>query len=93
MTAPGVAGLIDAIAGWMVELVTLQPSGLPTPDPLVWLRLLQEACDKDWLLSTSQPAPLLGVKNLSDKIVERRGFVFTRVGRNGTGSAWQVEQL
>lgn len=92
MTALGAAGLIDAIAGRVVELVSLNPSGRPTPDPLVRLRLLQEACDQGWLLSTSQLAPLLGVKSLSGQVIERYGFRFTRVGRNGIESAWRIEQ-
>ena len=40
--------------------------------------------------STSQLAPLLGLKSLHGSEFCRYGFVFTKVGRNGAESAWQV---
>lgn len=86
----GAASLIDAIAGKVVEIISLNQAGLVAPDPLANLRMLQEACDRGWLLSTSQLAPLLGVKGLNGRTIERFGFTFTRVGRNGIESAWKV---
>lgn len=74
--------MVDAVAG---KLQNLQPA-----DPLVNLRSLEEACDRGWLLSTSQLAQLLGLKSLSGKEFSRYGFRFTRVGRNGAESAWRV---
>jgi len=51
---------------------------------------LERVAEKGWLLSTSQLAPLLGLRSLSGKVFERYGFSFTRVGRNGAESAWRV---
>ena len=62
----------------------------PTSDPLASLELLERVAEKGWLLSTSQLAPLLGLKSLHGAEFCRYGFVFTRVGRNGAESAWRV---
>ncbi len=64
----------------------------PPPDPLANLKALEEACQHQWLLSTSQLAFLLGLKSLSGQQIQRYGFTFTRVGRNGAESAWKVEK-
>ena len=83
--------LVDAQALTVLgEMVT---RFVPLPDPLANLRAIQEACDQGWLLSTSQLVNLLGVKNLSGQTVERFGFRFTRVGRNGAESAWHVGRI
>jgi len=74
--------VVDAIAGKLQDLTLA--------DPMVNLRSLEEACDRGWLLSTSQLAPLLGLKSLNGKEFCRYGFRFTRVGRNGSESAWRV---
>ena len=68
-------------------LASLQPT---EPDPLANLELLERVAEKGWLLSTSQLAPLLGLKSLHGAEFCRYGFVFTRVGRNGAESAWRV---
>lgn len=94
------AGMIDAIAMKVADLISGRPAQpievklpeLPPPDPLSNLRSIQEACDRGWLLSTSQVAALLGVKSLSGKMGQRFGFTFTRVGKNGAESAWQVSK-
>ena len=83
----GVAALVDAIAGKLVEALPT-----PQPDPLAALRLIQEACEQGWLLSSSQLAPLLGVKPPSGASFERYGFTFTRTGRNGAESAWRISK-
>lgn len=83
----GIASLVEAIAGKLAEVIPT-----PQPDPLADLRLIQEACDQQWLLSTSQIAPLLGVKSLSGASFERYGFTFTRAGRNGAESAWKISK-
>lgn len=77
--------VMEALAG---KLQDSQPT-----DPLVNLRSLEEACDRGWLLSTSQLAGLLGLKSLNGKEFSRFGFRFTRVGRNGVESAWRVGKL
>lgn len=86
----GAARLVDAIAGKVVEIISLNQAGSVTPDPLANLRMLQEACDRGWLLSSSQLAPLVGLKSLHGKAFERHGFKFVKVGRNGVQSAWKV---
>jgi biotin operon repressor len=95
------AGVIDAIAEKVADIISIRQAQpievklpeLPTTDLLSNLRSIQEACDRGWLLSTSQLASLLGVKTLSGKTIQRFGFTFTRVGRNGAESAWKVERL
>jgi biotin operon repressor len=83
-SAMALALVVDAIAG---KLQDLKPD-----DPLANLRSLEEACDRGWLLSTSQLAALLGVKSLSAKEFSRYGFTFTRVGRNGVESSWRIRK-
>lgn len=61
-------------------------------DPLANLKALEEACQHGWHLSTSQLAQLLGLKSLSGKEIYRHGFVFTRTGRNGAESAWNIKK-
>jgi hypothetical protein len=86
------AGQMLVDAQTLTVLGEMVARSLPAPDPFINLRLLQEACDRGWLLSTSQLAPLLGVKSLNGQVVERYGFRFTRVGKNGIESAWRIEQ-
>lgn len=64
----------------------------PPPDPLANLKALEDAYQHHWHLSTSQLAALLGRKTLSGQQIQRYGFMFTRVGRNGAESAWAVEK-
>jgi hypothetical protein len=61
-------------------------------DSLAHIRVLQEACDRGWLLSTSDLAPLLKLARLSGAAIERYGFSCVRVGRNGSESAWRITQ-
>ncbi|MGH2413722.1 MAG: hypothetical protein ACRDEA_08530 [Microcystaceae cyanobacterium] len=68
-----------------------------TGSRLSYLRELEEACEKGWLLSTSEVANLLG---LSPKTVasygqefEDAGFVFSRAGtRKGGEIAWAIDK-
>lgn len=83
----GIASLVDAIAG-KVAAIAREPAA----DQLVNLRTLQEACDRGWLLSSSQLKPLLGLKTLSGASFQRHGFTFTRCGKNGGQSAWKISQ-
>ncbi len=76
------AMVVDAIAG---KMASLKPA-----DPLANLRTLDEAAQQGWLLSTSQLAPLLGVKTLTGQTIHRYGFICTRQGRNGVESAWKI---
>ncbi len=86
------AGQMALDAQALTVLGEMMTRFVPAPDPLANLRAIQEACDQGWWLSTSQLAPLLGVKSLSGQIIERYGFRFTRMGRNGAESAWRVEK-
>lgn len=61
---------------------------------LEMLRGLQELADKNWWLSTSQLAQVMGLKSLPPgEHFERYGFRFTRTGKNGPETAWKVEKL
>ncbi|MBD2019255.1 hypothetical protein H6F43_03540 [Leptolyngbya sp. FACHB-36] len=90
----GIAALMDSIAGKVVDIITARQQLPPAPiaDPLANLRSLQEACDRGWLLSSSQLAPLVGLKNLGSKDFERFGFKFERAGKNGAEAAWKVQK-
>lgn len=95
----GMGAMIEAIASKVVSILDLRQSEQPTPqippsaaDPLANLKALQEACDRGWLLSSSQLAPLIGLKNLHGKKLERYGFKFVKTGKNGAESAWKVEK-
>ena len=68
------------------------PPAAPPANPLENIRRIQEAHDRQWKLSTSQLAPLLGMKSLSGSEIKRFGFVFTRVGKNGVESAWSISK-
>lgn len=68
------------------------PPAAPPAHGLDTLRRIQEAYERQWKLSTSQLAPLLGMKGLSGAEVKRFGFVFTRVGKNGNESAWSISK-
>lgn len=74
--------VVDAIAG---KLTDLKPT-----DPLANLRTLDEAAQRGWLISSSQLAPLLGLKTLTGQTINRYGFTCTRQGRNGVESAWKI---
>lgn len=94
------AGMIDAIAGKVADILSIrqqespsQFSASPPADPLANIRALQEVCDQGWLLSSSQLAPLIGLKSLHGKEFERFGFKFVKVGKNGLEAAWRVEKL
>ncbi len=90
--------------------LTIQPSALvgaieavvkrliPTnKSPLSYLRELEEAYDKGWLLSTSEVADLLGlspktIANYGQEFTDA-GFIFARVGiRKGGEIAWSVDK-
>jgi hypothetical protein len=68
-----------------------------TGNRLSYLRELEEACEKAWLLSTSEVADLLG---LSPKTIAAygqefsdAGFIFTRAGtRKGGEIAWSIDK-
>jgi hypothetical protein len=75
------------IATLMSAIAAFQPQ---QKDPLANLETLERVAEKGWLLSTSQLAPLVGVKTPTGKQFTRYGFTFTRAGKNGAESAWKV---
>ena len=76
----------------MTALLTLTSAILSQrqTDPLAHLEALQKACDQEWLISSSELAPLLRLTRISGQTIERYGFTCTRVGRNGAESAWKI---
>lgn len=86
----GIASMLDAIAGKVVDIITVRTVEAAPLDPLANLRTLDEAAQRGWLLSTSQLAPLLGLKTLTGQTIDRYGFTCTRQGRNGMESAWKI---
>lgn len=77
----------------LVKVITEQVTPPPAPiSPVENLRDIQEACDRGWYLSSSQLAPLLGLKTLHGQEIKRHGFTFTRVGRDGRSSSWKVSK-
>lgn len=74
----------------VVEAIAEKLTDLKPTDPLANLRTLDEAAQRGWLLSSSQLAPLLGLKTLTGQTVHRYGFTCTRQGRNGIESAWKI---
>jgi len=96
----GMGAMIEAIASKVLSILDLRQTEQPTPqhtppaaDPLANLKALQEACDQGWLLSSSQLAPLVGLKSIHGKEFDRYGFKFVKVGKNGAESAWKVEKV
>ncbi|XQQ05620.1 MAG: hypothetical protein EDM05_66090 [Leptolyngbya sp. IPPAS B-1204] len=74
-------GMIDAIAGKVADILSIRQQEtspqLPSPppaDPLANLKALQEACDQGWLLSSSQLAPLVGLKKLPGRSLSDLGL-------------------
>jgi hypothetical protein len=95
----GMGAMMDAIASKVVAILDLRQTESSTPqppasavDPLANLRALQEACDRGWLLSSSQLAPLVGLKTLHGKEFERYGFKFIKASKNGAESAWRIKK-
>lgn len=86
--ALGMAAFVDSIVGRIIEAY---PQQQPT-DLLANLRQLQEVCDRGWLLSSSQLAPLVGLKSVHGKEFDRFGFKFIKAGKNGSESAWRIEK-
>jgi len=76
----------------MTALLTLTSAILSQrqTDPLAHIEALQKACDRGWLISSSELAPLLKLSRISGQTIERYGFICTRSGRNGAESAWKI---
>ena len=94
-TPPDFSGMVEAIANQVAERLRQsappQPLALaPVVERIEKYRRLNEICEAGYRLSTSDLAPLLGLKTLPGKAFDRYGFHFSKTGKNGAESAWQV---
>ena len=60
-------------------------------DPLMPNRLLAEAADKGYILTSKQIKDILGIKPKGSSFT-RLGFTFTKIGKDGIYSSWRVER-
>ena len=60
-------------------------------DPLLPNRLLSEAADKGYILTSKQVQEILGIKPKGKTFI-RLGFLFTKVGKDGVYSSYKVER-
>ncbi|WP_228041052.1 hypothetical protein [Nodosilinea sp. LEGE 07088] len=71
------------------------PKG-PSPHPLWYLEVLEQACTSGWQLTTEDVEQLIGVKphcHKDETTYERGNWCFTKVGKLGGQTAWQVSKL
>ncbi len=61
-------------------------------DPLMPNRLLTEAAEQGYILTSKQIHDILGTKPRGSTFT-RLGFVFTKLGREGVYSSWSVEKI
>ena len=80
------------------EQVTLLPQLLSVienltslRDPLLPNRLLDEAVDKGYILTSKQIKDILGIKPKGSSFT-RLGFSFKKIGKDGIYSSWSVER-
>jgi hypothetical protein len=79
----------DLAAAMMAFTKAIQPQPQPS-DPLAHIRLLDEACEKGWRLSSSELRQLLKRSRIVGNEIRKYGFICTRNGKNGAESAWLV---
>jgi hypothetical protein len=75
--------------GPLIELLAEKLS--PARSPLQNWRELEEASEKGWLLTSKQVHELVGAKPYGSKW-ERGAFIFTKAGKIGRETAWEVEK-
>jgi len=84
------------VARLVPAIVRQLPSSLLiAPDPVAYLRALEEAYRNGWLLSTSELAALLKLSRATvrgyGEQFDDAGFVFTRAGTRKRGEvAWEI---
>ncbi|MGD1941779.1 MAG: hypothetical protein ACFB0G_10745 [Leptolyngbyaceae cyanobacterium] len=86
---------LNAIAAALQQL-TQTLSGPQSPHPLWYLEMLEQACTSDWQLTTEEVEQLIGVKphcHKEETVYERGNWCFTKVGKLGGQTAWQVSKL
>ena len=67
-----------------------------SPHPLWYLEVLEQACSQDWQLTTEEVEQLIGVKphcHKEETVYERGNWCFTKVGKLGGQTAWQVSKV
>ena len=60
-------------------------------DPLMPNRLLTEAADKGYILTSKQIKDILGIKPKGSSFT-RLGFSFTKIGKDGIYSSWSIDR-
>ena len=88
----------DLLPDMLPEEVTLLPQLLSViqnltnnHDPLMPNRLLAEAADRGYILTSKQIKDILGIKPKGSSFT-RLGFSFTKIGKDGAYSSWSVER-
>lgn len=61
-------------------------------NPVLHWEYLQKVVDNEWILSTSEIRELIGVKPRNSPFI-RGAFKFTKCGKIGNQSAWNVEKI
>lgn len=99
-----IAAGLNAIAAALQQLTqTLAASPWSQPDsqapslhPLWYLERLEQACSSGWHLTTEEVEQLIGVKPHCPKaetVYKRGNWCFTKIGKLGGQTAWQVSKL
>lgn len=92
-----IEGAVESLVGRLAPLFA-SPQASKVGMRLSHLRELEEAYEKNWLLSTSEIADLLGlsantVRSYGESF-EEAGFLFTRAGNRSRGEiAWKVGKV
>ncbi|MGF1523879.1 MAG: hypothetical protein ACFBSF_16295 [Leptolyngbyaceae cyanobacterium] len=66
-----------------------------SPHPLWYLEVLEQACTANWQLTTEEVEQLIGVKphcHRDETVYQRGNWRFTKVGKLGGQTAWQVSK-
>ncbi|PSN17480.1 hypothetical protein C7271_17510 [filamentous cyanobacterium CCP5] len=91
---PAIAAELKAIAAALQDLAHAL-ADTRSPHPLWYLDVLEQACTRGWQLTTEEVEQLIGVKPHCEKgemVYQRGSWRFTKVGRLGVQTAWQVSK-
>jgi hypothetical protein len=89
------APLVNSVHQLSERMVALPPSSSLAQNLMEHYEFLERAAEKQWSIKTSKLAELLDLSPQtlsSKKVLERDGFRFSKVGRSGRESLWQVEK-
>ncbi len=90
------AAALEAIATTLANLTTaLQTRPQPAAHPLWYMEVLEQAQGGGWVLTSEEVQQLIGVKPSCPKgqdSFQRGCWVFVKVGKLGTQTAWRVEK-